>query len=273
MLIRLTFILLLTTLPLSTFATTILAINTEFFWDSKSPHEGQIALGAVGNPPSPKSVQLEAYAIALHIIYNNADIVGLTEIEGKSAAEQIMKYLPDSYKLVFKKGRDNYTGQDVALITRYDVVGQPSNFDGIEGHYQGTKKIPSKALGVSLKNNNETYNIVVAHLISKRSSNDKKRAAQANAITKYLANRNGHNIVMGDLNDVPGSVTLNQLTESGLNVINSSEYSYTYQNKRQLIDHILVSDSLLADATFESFSLGPISDHRAVKAIINFSGD
>lgn len=256
-------------LSLPAFATTILTINTEFFWDSNPPHEGQIALGAVGNPPSEKSVKLEAYAIALHIVYNDADIVGLTEIEGKSAAEQIMKYLPDDYHLVFKKGRDNYTGQDVALITRYQVVGEPSNFEGIEGNYHGTKKIPSKALGVTLKDNAETYNIVVAHLISKRSSNDDKRAAQANAIVKYLENRKGHNIVMGDLNDVPGSITLNQLTSSGLNIINSSEYSYVYQNKKQLIDHILVSDDLLPGATFVSFDLGPVSDHRAVKANIN----
>jgi len=259
---------LLVTLTLPAFATNILVINTEFFWDSKPPHEGQIALGAVGNPPSPKSVQLEAYAIALHIIYNDADIIGLTEIEGKSAVEQIMKYLPDDYLLVFKKGRDNYTGQDVALITRYQVVGEPNNFNGIEGSYNGTKKIPSKALGAILKNDTETYNVVIAHLISKRSSNDDKRAAQANAIVKYLENRTGHNIVMGDLNDVPGSITLDQLTSFGLNVINSNEYSYTYQNKKQLIDHILVSDDLLPGALFTSFDLGPVSDHRGVKANI-----
>ena len=65
---------------LPSFATVVLGLNTEFFWDSKLPHDGQIAMGAVGNPPSEKYVQLEANAIALHIIYNDADIVGLTEI-------------------------------------------------------------------------------------------------------------------------------------------------------------------------------------------------
>jgi endonuclease/exonuclease/phosphatase family metal-dependent hydrolase len=33
-----------------------------------------------------------------------------------------------------------------------------------------------------------------------------------------------------------------------------------------LIDHILVSDSLKPGATFKSFDLGAISDHRAVIA-------
>jgi hypothetical protein len=30
------------------FATTVLSINTEFMWESKEPHEGQIAFGAIG---------------------------------------------------------------------------------------------------------------------------------------------------------------------------------------------------------------------------------
>jgi predicted extracellular nuclease len=258
------FITLAVSLP--SFATVVLSINTEFFWDSKLPHDGQIALGAVGNPPSEKYVQLEANAIALHIMYNDADIVGLTEIEGENVAKQILNYLPKEYKLVFKKGRDNFTGQDVAIITRYDVIGEPNNFKGIEGNYNGTKKVPSKALAVKLKKDSETYNVVVAHLISKRSNNDNKRAAQADAIVKYLNSKTGHNIVMGDLNDTPSSTTLNLLVKSGLNIINKNEYSYTYQNKKQLIDHILISDSLKSGATFKSFDLGAISDHRAVIA-------
>ena len=264
MLVRLLILTLLVVVSLPGLATTVLSINTEFFWDSKPPHDGQIAMGAVGNPPSEKYVQLEANAIALHIMYNDADIIGLTEIEGENAAKQVLNYLPKEYKLVFKKGRDNFTGQDVAIITRYDVIGEPNNFKGIEGNYNGTKKIPSKALGVTLKKDSETYNIVVAHLISKRSSNDDKRAAQADAIVKYLDGKSGHNIVMGDLNDVPGSTPLNLLVHSGLNIINEDEYSYTYQNKNQLIDHILISDSLKSGATFKSFDLGAISDHRAV---------
>jgi predicted extracellular nuclease len=106
-------------------------------------------------------------------------------------------------------------------------------------------------------------------LISKRSSNDDKRAAQANAIVKNLHGKTGHNIVMGDLNDTPCSTPLNLLVQSGLNIINENEYSYTYQNKKMLIDHILVSDSLKPGATFKSFDLGAISDHRAVIANLN----
>jgi predicted extracellular nuclease len=93
------------------------------------------------------------------------------------------------------------------------------------------------------------------------------RATQANAINKLIAGEQGHKIVMGDLNDTPDSTTLKELYKGGLNIINKDEYSYTYKGKKQLIDHILVSDSLKAGAKFESFDLGAISDHRGVKAV------
>lgn len=110
--------------------------------------------------------------------------------------------------------------------------------------------------------------MVVAHLITKRSNNDNhdKRAAQADAIVKFMSDKQGHNIVMGYLNDAPGSTTLNTLVDSGLNIIDANEYSFTNDGSKQLLDHILVSDSLKEDATFKSFGLGAISEHRAVIA-------
>jgi len=236
-------------------------------WDSKEPHEGRVAFGAVGNPPSAKYVQLEAYAIAQVIKYNEADIVGLVEVEGANVVKQILKYLPDEYQMVFKKGRDGFTGQDVAIITRYEVVGSPNNFLGVSGTFNGVSKTPSKALGVDLKNGSNDYFVVVAHLLSKRDDNDNKRAAQANAIHNLIDSKSGHKIVMGDLNDTPNSSTLKELYKTDLNIINKDEYSYIYQGHKQLIDHILVSDSLKVGAKFESFDLGAISDHRGVKAV------
>jgi len=250
------------------FATTILSINTEFMWDSIEPHEGRAAFGAIGNPPSAKYVELEAYSVAEIIKKYEADIVGLVEIEGENVAKKILEYLPEEYHLVFKKGRDYATGQDVAIITRYSVNSEPNNFIGIKGQYNGVEKTPSKALGVSLKNGSTKYYVVVAHLLSKRGDNDDKRTAQANAISKLLKSKTGHKIVMGDLNDVPTSTTLKELYSAGLNIIDENEYSYIYNNKKQLIDHILVSDSLTSDAKFTSFELGPISDHRGVMAIV-----
>ncbi|MBO9489836.1 endonuclease/exonuclease/phosphatase family protein [Endozoicomonas sp. G2_1] len=262
-------IFLLSLISFQSLATTILSINTEFMWDSEEPHEGRAAFGAVGNPPSAKYVELEAYAVAEVIKRHQADIVGLVEIEGQNVAEKILKYLPDEYQLVFKKGRDHATGQDVAIITRYKVNSTLNNFAEIEGQYQNVKKTPSKALGVSLKNGTKEYYVVVAHLLSKRGNNDKKRAAQANAIATLIQSQTGHKIVIGDLNDVHSSNTLKELYKVGLNIIDKDEYSYIYNDEKQLIDHILVSDSLLNGATFSSFDLGPISDHRGVMATVD----
>lgn len=256
------------TLATPSLATTVLSINTQPILSTKTPHNGQVALGAVGKAPSEKYTQLEANAIALHITYNDADIVGLIGIEGENAAKKILNYLPKEYKLIFKKGRDNFTAQDVAIITRYQIIGEANDFSGIEGNYKTTKSIPSKALAITLKDESDIYNIIVAHLITKRANNDNhdKRAAQANAIVNYMGDKQGHNIVMGFLNDVPGSTTLNTFVDAGLNIIDANEYSFITDGKKQLLDHILVSDSLKEDATFTSFGLGAISDHRAVIA-------
>ncbi len=186
---------------------------------------------------------------------------------------RIKPYLTGDWKVVFVKGRDIYTGQDVALLTRLDVIqNSATNFPNTEGSFGGVSAKPSKVLGVGLKDAaGEKYFVIVTHLTSKRSSNDKKRAAQANAIrTVYMKNVSSydHAVVMGDLNDDLMSEPLNQLISGGLKIISDTEdYSYVYKAKKQLIDHILVSEGLANEADFSDFSMGPISDHRGVMAV------
>jgi len=255
-------------------ALTVMSINTEWLWDGIAPHEGQVALGAVGNPPSPNQVELEAFAIALVINHNNADIVGLVEVEGLPVVERILPYLNGDWKIVFKKGRDSYTGQDVALLTKLDIIdGTITNFPSTQGSFSNVTARPSKVLGVGLRDGNEDYFIIVAHLISKRSSNDNKRAAQANAVAQSAvsnASSYDHVIVMGDLNDTLESDTLNQLVTVGLHSVSGADdYSYEYKGNKELIDHILVTDGLKVGAEFDTLDLGPVSDHRAVKGVFD----
>lgn len=252
-------------------ATTVLSLNTEWFWDGQEPHEGQIAVGPSGIPPSKKQVELEAFVIAQIINHRKADIVGLVEVEGESVVKKIANYLIGDWNTVFLKGRDTVTGQDVALLTKFDVIADTMNsLKGIKGKYKNKEATPSKVLSVGLKDGSETYLVTVAHLISKRSSNDDKRAAQANAIAKYVNSKKtnyDHLIVLGDLNDTPSSEPIKQILSAGLNLISdSADYSYVYQGKKQLIDHILVSKSLSQNADFESFDMGPVSDHLGIFA-------
>jgi len=254
-------------------ALTVLSINTENFWDEHAPHEGRIG-ASIRNQISSAQVEAEAKSIAEVIIKHDADIVGLIEVEGLAVVKRILSYLPNEWSIAFKKGRDTYTGQDVALLTRLGVLKHTvSTFPSIKGRYGRVNVRPSKVLGVGLvASSGERIYVAVTHLISKRRNNDDKRAAQANAVARAVVNHGAkyrHRIVMGDLNDTPGSQTLNQLTDSGLiQVPNKRAYSYIYRNKRMLIDHILISPSLIKDARFSAFDISEFSDHRAVKLIL-----
>ena len=257
----------------------VATLNTEWLWDTSEPHEGQIVGYDEGDirPPNTREYVLETFAIAKTIESLDADIVGLTEIENENVAEEILKYLKDDWKVVFEKGRDTYTGQDVAILTRLDAIsGTVTNFPDYNGESDDgrIKKRPSKVLGVGLKDGNETYFVVVTHLLSKRSSNDDKRYAQADAIRNAVIDQYGqynHFIVMGDMNDLPGSDVLQKLKgerDDKTNLLqpaSSSDYSYVYEGRKQLIDHILVSKDLAEGGTFWSVELPEaITDHRVV---------
>ena len=257
------------------FALNVMAINVEWFWDENTPHEGRIV--GIGDdkipPPTKKEVDLEAFAIAQLILKHNVDIVGLVEVENHAVVKRIKQYLPRQWKVVFDKGRDSMTGQDVTILTRLTVNEQSITDSSPKQSYGSATNIrPSKLLAVALTDNNQQqYYVVVTHLISKRrATNDEKRTAQARSIAKLLDNKKStytHMIVMGDLNDELGSTTLNTLLSTDLVAIsNDHNYSYVYNNRKQLIDHILVTRNLSNNSAFIDFNLGPISDHRGVMA-------
>ncbi|OMH26587.1 endonuclease/exonuclease/phosphatase family protein [Motiliproteus sp. MSK22-1] len=254
-------------------ALTVMSINTEWFWDEEKPHEGTQPFGPKGKPPSTKQVELKALALAQIINQNKADIVGLAEVEGRAVVKRIIPYLDGEWNIAFRQGRDSKTGQDVALITKLDLIaGTVTNFPDAKGVYKGRQARPTKVLGVGLRQNGQKYFVVMTHFISKHDKNDKKRSAQANAVARAVvkqARSYDHMIVMGDMNDTPNSVTLRQIRSAGLTLISGEDdYSYVYKGKKELIDHVLVSKSLAEGASFKSVDLGPISDHHAVVATL-----
>ena len=73
---------------------------------------------------------------------------------------------------------------------------------------------PSKVLIADVRMEGDIISVIVAHLISKRGSNDDKRVAQATVIRRHAIKamiEGKHVIVMGDLNDEPGSGTLRRI--------------------------------------------------------------
>jgi predicted extracellular nuclease len=259
----------------------IMSLNTEWFWDSENPHEGTIAFGPRGNPPTEMEVKLEAYSIARIISEYKANIVGLIEVENQTVADLIRSYLPEpDWKTIFIKGRDSSTGQDVALLTRFEVIaGSETNYADTPGD-----KRPSKILGAALNIGSETVFVIVTHFLSKRSDNDANRLKQANYVreeVRRIMNNFDHIVILGDLNDLPDSPPLQRVRglddadedfiQTAITTGTDAAYSYIFNDEKQLIDHILLSPSLEDEfgamdlgSRHKTIDLGPISDHRAV---------
>jgi len=201
----------------------VMTLNTKFFFDDQAPH-GQVV---DDDPPTQAEFQTEAQNIADFIDNSGANLIGLTEIENQAVVEEVRSRLPNSndWNIVFVQGRDTFTGQDVALLTTFtpDVNTATSYPDERDIFFMGSDERntnPSKILGVNVNIGGEHVYVVVAHLISRAGNNDAKRFAQANvirrnAVVEMMAGR--HVIVMGDMNDTPGTPAIRRMR--GLNDI------------------------------------------------------
>ena len=269
----------------------IFLLNTEFFFDSKEPH-GEV-IGKSVPIPTAEQYEVKAKTIAELIETHKANIVGLVEVENRAVLEKVKSYLadPDDWHIAFDEGRDTYTGQDVAILTKFRIVpGSVTNFpDEREVYFvdgQERDVNPSKILGVELKVDNQPYYILITHLISRRSSNDPKRLAQATIVRRHavkamMAEKNV--IVMGDMNDIPTTPVISRVRGFDdiwgdfLQTANAVEavdrYTYIYKDQKNLLDHILISPSLRDEfrnvekaKRCEIIDVDELSDHRAILA-------
>ena len=269
----------------------IFLLNTEFFFDSKEPH-GEV-VGKSVPVPTAEQYEAKAKAIAELIDTYEANIVGLVEIENRAVLEKVRSYLasPDDWQIAFDEGRDTYTGQDVAILTKFRVVpGSATNFpDEREIYFVDDQEYdvnPSKILGVELKIDNQPFYVLITHLISRRDSNDAKRLAQATVVRRQAVKglmTDKNVIVMGDMNDTPATPVVNRLRGFDdiwgdfLQTANAADaeerYTYIHEGQRNLLDHILISPSLRNEfrsveetGRCKIIDVGGLSDHRAILA-------
>ncbi len=269
----------------------IFLLNAEFFFDSEEPH-GEVVGKSV---PAPTAEQYEAKAktVAELIDTHKANIVGLVEVENRAVLEKVKSYLadPDDWQIAFDEGRDTYTGQDVAILTKFRIVpGSVTNFpDEREVYFvdgQERDVNPSKILGVELKVDNQPFYILITHLISRRNPRDAKRLAQATVVRRQAVKglmEDKNVIVMGDMNDTPGTPVINRLRgfddiwgdflQTANEVEMDDRYTYIYEDQKNLLDHILISPSLRdefhnvgAGKQCEIIDVDELSDHRAILA-------
>ena len=145
---------------------------------------------------------------------------------------------------------------------------------------------PSKILGVELKIDNQPFYLLITHLISRRNPRDAKRLAQATvvrrqAVKAMMADKNV--IVMGDINDTPGTPVINRLRgfddiwgdfiQTANAVEAADRYTYIHEGQKNLLDHILISPSLRDEfrnieegKQCEIIDVGELSDHHAILA-------
>lgn len=185
---------------------TVMTLNTEFMWDGLDPEEGQVNFSRKGSETEAAEHMED---IAEIIKTGNPDIVHLVEVENKQAMDKLnTDYLAGSnYKVYFKKGKDTYTGQDVALLTRID----PDVFDRDDGKGQSgnVSKGVSKNLYATFTVGQTKIAVIGLHFLSRPNAENRRlpRQAQADLIckrAKKLFDQGYLLIILGDFNDYDG---------------------------------------------------------------------
>ena len=269
----------------------VFLLNTEFFFDNEEPH-GEV-VGKSVPVPTAEQYEAKAKAIAELIDTHEANIVGLVEVENRAVLEKVRSYRanPDDWQIVFDEGRDTYTGQDVAILTKFRIVrGSVTNFPEEREVFfvddQEHDVNPSKILGVELKIDNQPFYVLIAHLTSRRNPRDAKRLAQATVVRRQAVKglMGGRNvIVMGDMNDTPTTPVIKRLRGfddiwgdflQTANAVEADErYTYIHEDQKNLLDHILISPSLRNEfhnveegKRCEIIDVAGLSDHRVILA-------
>lgn len=172
------------------------------------------------------------------IISTNPDVVALQEVDNKTKRSHNVDQPSIISKLtglnvIFQKSMDYQGGQyGVAILSKFPIVAK--------SHIVLPTKEPFKPKVVLIANiiyNNFDFYVASAHLCHQ---DQKNRVKQATAISNYfLLNKSKPVILMGDLNAVKGSPTINHLLNS-MWFDTSSDFPKlkTFRNKQ--IDFILV---------------------------------
>ncbi|WP_028671050.1 endonuclease/exonuclease/phosphatase family protein [Saccharospirillum impatiens] len=255
-----------------------MTVNAEWLWDFDNTIDGEVM--DAGDIPTVAEYSAEITYFSDLIVQKDANLVALQEIEGCHILDDFIEELATTgWFSICMSGRDTYTGQDVGILSRFPVVYGPTTFADSSGEYEETSVIPTKVVGAVVNTPEGNLAIITSHFLSKANpANDDRRAAQADAIFNNfntLHQREGvtHGIVLGDFNDTPASVPLTILTSSGVlkntlyanaRVPTAADCSYTFSGNCELIDHLLITDSL-AGGEFRIVQTDQrYTDHRAV---------
>ncbi len=246
-------------------------LNDHFDGDKDKPDSAEPVI-----VPSEIELKQSKLAIAIGQTLGCPTIVAIQEIENehllRSLAAETAQYCGFAYDVAHRESADS-RGIDLALMTdpRRVQLGDIFLHQGcttIDTGIQdpGANCTSSESplfsrppLSVDVQVDGYPYTIINNHLKSKRGREEEtnpRRMLQAQHIATLVQDRRAADphtalIVLGDFNDYEKSPTMLQLTEdTGLfntlqNLPERDRYSYVYDGVPQLIDGILVSESLL----------------------------
>lgn len=128
------------------------------------------------------------------------DVLALQEIGSRVEAEDLSKAIqaawPEggSWGVSFVQGKDTYTGQDVALLSRSSVkVGKAQRSPKLENL--------SKHLVVSVTMEDKSYTVVVVHLLRPIGNNKARHVGQITALEDFAGStKSSPLIILGDFN-------------------------------------------------------------------------
>ncbi|WP_017317613.1 endonuclease [Mastigocladopsis repens] len=133
-----------------------------------------------------------------------------------------------------------------------DLSLNPGRIDPTNNAFDDSRK----PLAAEFLFNDQEFFVIANHFVSKRGGppDDAKRENQAEIVNQFVGqllqvDPDANVIVLGDLNDLPDSLTLKTLKGNVLENLTESlpagdRYTYNFQGNRQLIDHLLVSKNL-----------------------------
>lgn len=188
--------------------------NVKNLFDDKDQNA---QLGTVQKP------RKELEALARTIKSSGADIVTMQEVENKEVLQQFVdEYLPQFGHVVLVEGNDS-RGIDVAVISKYDVTNvvshAPNKFPDADGKEMQFNR---DLLRVDLDVKGYPLSVFTSHFKSKRGGewSEKERIGEARETRRILTEEMGdwskrNFVVTGDLNDTPGSKTINEVRFGG----------------------------------------------------------
>ena len=230
----------------------------------------------------------------------DADVIALQEVEDRRAVERLNEALAErnkSYPYFWVgAGADPFTGQDVAIMSRFPNITEPilayTTLREDFNTHSGYPRVAAlqKFMRVDLEILEEAVTVYVLHLKSKRgkqADSDGERLAQARMIRRLaratLEKGRPKVVVMGDFNDGPDSDAVREIrglndTSWNMSLASASKkmqgesWTYAWGGTRTAIDHILLSKFLFDEVTSAAVIRfdDDVSDHDAFTVDVQF---